>query len=248
MIIRTSILAMSILALALFSATPSHSGSIVDESFESGFGVFNSEYNDSKVVSDGTSPLGSHSLQFTFDAGSSGGNAPDIVTAQFSSTPNEIYSRFYFKLSSGFQFHPYEQKLVFYWGKWSGAGNFYISIGSWGDNQLFGCVQGSGATYRNASGPVIQPGRWYKVDVHLTSGGVFQLWLDGALVLNFTGVPLGTFTSMAFTPVYGGDSTPVPKTQYIWFDGAQVSTTPIGSTSPGPTAPPPAPPFGLRIN
>ena len=243
---RISRFSMIFLALTLVLAVPSHSATLLNESFEYGFGAFHTEYGAAQVVSDSTSPVGVKTLRFTFNAGAQGGNAPDIVSSSaFSTAPNEIYSRFYFKLSPGFQFHPYEQKLVFYWGNWAGAGNFYISIGSWSSHKLFGCVQGSGTTYRNASGPTIQTGVWYKVDIHLTSLGVFQLWLDDALVLNFTGVPLGTFRSMAFTPVYGGDSTPVPSTQYIWFAGAQVSTTPIG---PSTLLPQPTPPYSLRIS
>lgn len=244
---RTACLSMIALALVLLFVAPSHSATLLNESFESGYGVFTSEYHGTSVVSDTSAPNGTHSLMFTFPSGMSGGNAPDIVYKYFSST-SEIYSRWYFKLSSGYKFHPYEQKMVFYWGDISGPGNFYISIGSWGSNRMFGCIQGDGTTYRNESGPQIQSGRWYKVDVHLTAGGIFQLWLDDVLILNFTGIPLGAWNSMQFTPVYGGDSTSVPSKQYIWFDGAQVSTTPIGSTSPVPTAPPPAPPFGLRIN
>jgi hypothetical protein len=241
-------------------STTSYAATLIDESFENGYGTFTSAYpGRTSVISDPTAPLGSHVLQMKFPDGFKGGNAPDIFGARYNSQ-KEIYSRFYFKLSSGFVFHEYEQKLVFWWGD---TFNFYVSIGSWTNHGLFGCWQGDGKTYRNYSGPQIKTGVWYKVDIHLKmntdggSNGIYQLWLNDVLVSNYSTVPFGSsgdagFHNMAFTPVYGGGSPPdVPQTQYIWFDGAQVSTTPIG-TAPAPatdpTAPLPAPPFGLRIN
>ena len=112
---RIACLSMITLAMVLFLAEPSQSAMLVNESFESGFGVFTPEYDGSSVVTDYTAPDGTHDLRFTFPSGFPGGNAPDIVHKSFTTT-NEIYSRWYFKLSSGYQFHPYEQKMVFYWG------------------------------------------------------------------------------------------------------------------------------------
>lgn len=257
---RKAILVSLLLLLAfLLPATDARSAVTVlmDESFESGFGDFYSEYGGSQVVDDGTTPFGSRSLRFSFSSGDPGGYAPDIVTAGFPSR-DEIWGRAYFKLSAGYAFHPYEQKLIFIWGD---TFNFYISIGSWTDHKMFGCWQGTGSTYRNSSGPEIKSGVWYKVDFHMkmNSGagvkdGIFQLWLNDALVLDFSNVPYrgagkgpdAGFGAMAFTPVYGGDSTPVPQNQSIWFDGAQIAAEPLGP-APSP-AKPPAPPVRLRID
>jgi len=253
---KSTLLPFLVVISALLISTISYSETIVNESFESGFGSFTSEYGGAKVVSDPTTPLGSQSLQFIFSLGDEGGYAPDIVGTGYA-PKKEIWGEGYFKLSSGYVFHPYEQKLIFIWGD---TFNFYISISSWGDRKMFGCWQGSGSTYRNASGPDIKTGIWYKLNFHMkmnsaagAKDGIFQIWLNDALVLDFSNVPYqgsgqGSdhgFHSMAFTPVYGGDSTPVPQKQYIWFDGAKISTTPIGTS---PQTGQPAPPFGLRIN
>ena len=244
---KTTIFSCFLMMLALFAATNSYPADLVYESFESGYGMFHSGYNDSDIVSDATAPLGSHSLRFTFPEGFSAGDAPDIVTASFSDQ-QEIWGRVYFKLSSGFSFHPYEQKLVFLW---TGRSNFYFSIG---DTKIFGCWQGDGRTYNNYDQPDISTGVWNRLDFHMSTDGVVQLWVNDSLTLNLSNVPFngGAFDSIAFTPVYGGMGGSVPKTQYIWFDGGQISTTPIGPAAPLPPPPAqglqPSPPTHLTIN
>lgn len=209
----------------------------IDESFESGEGVFYSEYPGlTTIVADPTAPHGDYVVQMEFPEGFTAGNAPDVFISWFD-IQSEIYSSFYFKISDGFVYDAYEQKLVFYWGN---DFNFYIGVGRWSDRKLYGCIQGDGTVYENLSGPDIETDTWYHVAVRLNTSGVFQLWLDGTLIISETGVSIpGGFNGMAFTPVYGGMGPPytVPQDQYIWFDKAWVSSAPDGATGEDVSAP-----------
>lgn len=108
--------------------------------------------------------------------------------------------------------------------------------------------------YSSSNPFVTQTGRWYTVEVRRRlndpgqRNGIFQMWVDGALLAEYTTVlyrvPFdGTFGSnMAygtnFAMISDYMSNGSTRDQSIYYDDVKFSTTPIGVTSQGlPSAP-----------
>ncbi|WP_291982189.1 hypothetical protein [Luteitalea sp.] len=118
--------------------------------------------------------------------------------------------------------------------------------------QFAGLVQNRGG-YSAANPFVTQTGRWYTVEVRRrlndpgVRNGVFQMWVDGALIAEYASVlyrvPFdGTFgsnmaygTNFAMISDYMANGS--NRDQSIFYDDVKFSTTPIGVGSTLPTAP-----------
>lgn len=94
-------------------------------------------------------------------------------------------------------------------------------------------------------------GQWQCVETRMRlndagqSNGVFQLWIDGALEADRTGLNwLGSYSAYGinalFLENYWNDGSPQQQSRY--FDNLVVSTQPIGCGSGAPSQPPPPPP------
>ncbi|MCC7032953.1 MAG: hypothetical protein IT179_09000 [Acidobacteria bacterium] len=108
---------------------------------------------------------------------------------------------------------------------------------------------------------IVQTGRWYTMEVRRrlndsgVDNGIFQMWVDGQLVAEYTNVryriPRNGAYGSNFT--YGTNFalmtdytiTTVGQDQDVYYDDVKFSTQPIGSspTPPPPPPPPPTPPL-----
>ena len=106
----------------------------------------------------------------------------------------------------------------------------------------------------------VQTGRWYVLEVRRrlndpgVDNGVFQMWMDGALVSDYQNVRFRVPASGAFGTnfTYGTNfailtdysTYPVNAAQSVYYDDVKMSTSYIGS---GGGATPPAAPTNLRV-
>ncbi len=264
-----------VLILALLAA-PSivHASVVLSGSFENGYSPFVSNYGGSSVVADSTAPNGTHSLMFTFPSGMTGGNAPDIVTPspELFASQEEVYIQYYVKYSSNWKDHPITNKMIYIWfgNPVAGKPNLPIMGHSQYGSGVWAVLQAGTSISEQVwygNGFTLSYGGWHKIIIHVkmntggNSNGILQVWVDDVLRIDASngkfrnsGDTYGV-TSFQMTPVYGGDSTPVPQTQYMWMDDVIVQTTPFGTSTtppPAPVPPPaslqPAPPTSLSIN
>jgi uncharacterized protein YjdB len=96
-------------------------------------------------------------------------------------------------------------------------------------------------------------GSWYCVEAHVRlndagqSNGTFELWIDGALEAQRTGLNwLGSFSAYGLNALFFENywNNGAPQAEERYFDNLVVSTQPIGcgaGSAPPPPPPPPAP-------
>lgn len=213
-------------------------------------------YEGSSLDGSQSAPVGSTSLKFTYRKGLYNGNAPDKVWVGFPEQ-NELWTQYYFKYSGNFYFHPVDNKQTYWYiSKSSLSTNWYITCSA---NRKMRMVYqrspGSGSRYPNASyNPTIERDVWYQVTTRaiLNTGGlangVFQMWINGQLVMNHSDVPYLTGAdigkkvgSMAFDPVFGGMGGEYkPADDYFFVGTVTISTDPLVSSPPPVTVPPQA--------
>jgi hypothetical protein len=258
-----------VLILALLAAPSAvHASVLASGSFENGYSQFASNYGGSEIVADSTAPNGTHSLRFNFPAGFTAGNAPDIVTLvpEFFADQEEVYIQYYVKYSSNWIDNPGTNKMVYIWfGDIKNKPNLPVMGHSqWDTSGVWAVLQAGGTISEQVwhsydySKFNFTYGVWHKIvlRVKMNTGGnhngVFQMWVDDVLRINGSngyfrnsGDSYG-ITSFQMTPVYGGGGSPVPVTQYMWFDDVIIQTTPFGASSTQLGQP--TPPSGLKIN
>jgi hypothetical protein len=210
----------------------------------------------------------STSLRFEYSSGMSNGHAPDKVWVNFAGQ-SELWTRYYFKYSSNYYFHPIDNKQAYWYIQNSSLStNWYVSCSS---NRKMRMVfqrgsQGSGTRWSNTGyNPTIERNVWYEITTRVVlntgeqSNGIFQMWINGKLVIDARDVPFlvgpdvgKKVNSMAFDPVFGGNSgESKPATDYFWVDFTNISTKPIGSGNPPPPNPDgriPRPPANMQAD
>lgn len=87
------------------------------------------------------------------------------------------------------------------------------------------------ATHWGTTNRAVQRGRWQWWEVELTAAGTARLWLDGALLVNRTGVQWhfpgeSGFTSVKINNTYGGGGAGVPHDQWVRIDALRVRMSP----------------------
>lgn len=189
-------------------------------------------------------PDPSNALKITFPSGWGDAGEPAHCWNVFGSQEEEMYVQYYFKYSSGYQFHGTDNKQTYYWQGSGSVGNFYISVNG---SRKINMITQTYATNRhtpNASyNPTINPGQWYKLSARFkmnTPGvlnGICQIWIDDQLVLNHNDIGYRSssqagigFREMTITPVFGGTGgTAKTQTDYQWYDHTIISTEQPGS-------------------
>lgn len=257
-----------LLAMTLSLSWPSLAKAAIfwDDSFEAGSTGFNSvagmDFVSSPVVS------GSRALHEHFCGGPSGNN-PDYQCGTYTGRSHppstHHWMRFYFRMHN-FTVSSTQSKMIFVGP--NGAYPSYWWAMQWGNPSLMVAAQGvalaNGGTVNYYSNHTFQQDRWYCVETHIQNNtpgqpnGTIEAWVDGALVLQQTGLnlragtplqvngaynlPTQQFTDMTFYVQYGlGD---------IYYDDHAIGDQRIGcsgSVPKGDTTPP-ASPTGLRVN
>lgn len=205
----------------------------------------------------------STSLKFTYPQEMYNGTAPDKVWVKFTGQ-NELWTRYSFKYSSNFYFHPIDNKQAY----WYIAGsllstNWYVSCSS---NRKMRMVYqrgsfGSGTRSSNTmNNPTIERDVWYEITTRVVlntggkANGIIQMWVNGQLVMNYDNVPYlagpdvgKNVDVMAFDPVFGGMAGKYkPATDFFWVDHTIITTDPLAPIPP-PMGKTPTPPLGLRF-
>ena len=223
----------------------STSNIIIQTSFEDSWDRFTPNYGGADIYSDPAAQDGGHSLRFTFPAGMESGIAPDIVYTTFPAE-NELFIRFYFKLSANFQWHPITQKLIyFHCGQEDFSDtNHVLSVGHW-DHAVSLVTQhnrGSGSdeqVFHWGSVSLITKNVWHKIVMRLVinrpgqQNGIAQVWLNDQLTIDQSDVMWliaadhGGWHDFTFTPVFGGGGPSVAQTMYLYFDNLIIRDGPF---------------------
>jgi hypothetical protein len=209
-------------------------------------------------------PDPSNALKITFPNGWRDAGEPAHCWNVFGSQNEEIYVQYYFKYSSGYQFHGVDNKQTYYWIGSGSVGNFYLSVNG---SRKINMITQTYATNRHLPNttynPTIESGVWYKITARFkmnTPGaldGICQVWINDQLVINKNTIGYRSsaqagigFREMTITPVYGGSSGLVKtQTDYQWYDQVVISTEPLASSPiPMNTNSNPNPPEILNIN
>lgn len=201
---------------------------------------------------DATAPYSPDKVaRFVFNSGSAAGMYGGARTDDSPDNTVRVYTSFNIKLSSNYTVHPANQKVVYLFratdqsigsmvlGIRPGAGDTNYTSGSlrWNmDTQT-----SDGVRYANATTPTLNRDTWYHIEMLATmntvagnsSGGVFQMWVDGVLAFNYTGVlftdsaDLMKWRDVAMDMYYGGNSPGhiIPSTCYIYVDHWTVYTS-----------------------
>ena len=216
---------------------------IEQNSFEGSLGSFAANYGGSDIYLDPTAQDGDYSLRFTFPTGFPGGDAPDVVSTVFPAE-DEVFIRFYFKLSENFQWHPITQKLIYFrCGQWQlNDTNHMLSVGYWGNGVSVVTqhnTQESNQEYHWGDISLITKDVWHKIVMHVAmntpgkNNGIIQVWYDDLPAIDredllwLVAADHGGMYEFQFTPVFGGLDSSVDQTMFIYFDSLIIQDVPF---------------------
>ena len=213
-------------------------------SFEGSWDGFRPNYGGADIYRDPTAQDGDYSLRFTFPAGMESGIAPDIVYTTFPAE-DELFIRFYFKLSANFQWHPITQKLIyFHCGQVDfGDTNHVLSVGHWDHAVSLVTQHNRGSemdeqVFHRGNVSMITKNVWHKIVMRLVINkpgqhdGIAQIWLNDQLAIDQSDVMWliagdhGGWIDFNFTPVFGGGGPNVTQTMYLYFDNLIIQNCP----------------------
>ena len=214
-------------------------------SFEGSWDGFSPNYGGADIYLDPTAQDGDYSLRFTFPAGMESGIAPDIVYTTFPAE-DELFIRFYFKLSANFQWHPITQKLIyFHCGQVDFEDtNHVLSVGHWGHAVSLVTQHNKGLemdeqVFHSGNVSMITKNVWHKIVMHLVINkpgkydGIARVWLNDKLAIDRSDVMWlitgdhGGWNDFTFTPVFGGGGPSVTQTMYLYFDNLIIQNSPF---------------------
>lgn len=227
-----------------------YGGELVNAKFDSFGSWFQKNWinNGSSISVDSTSPDPPNVLKFYFPSGYLGGNSPATVGFKIPNPVQEYYVQYYFKYSSNWEFHPVADKQMYIYTEPSHSDSHCAIMTHWG-SLVFSV---GGPSYPDGSrsfksNPSFTPvrGRWYKLTLHAkmnnprgTANGIAELWIDDVKIINATNVMYllsnssdSGFQSFNFSPVYGGAGSQKTHDDYVYFDKAIISTSPISGSS-----------------
>jgi len=213
-------------------------------------------------------------LRFTYPANWPPGYEPGKSWVVISPQVEELWTEYWFKYSSGFQFQQTTNKHVYWVLSYDPReGDFTLMTN--GSRKMFMGTQpkagGSSGThnvllYANLSyDPTIEAGVWYKATVHIKLNtatnpynGIFRLWINDTPVMNHTNVNYRSgahinakMSTLELVPVWGGGGGPnKAKTDYFWMDAIRVQTAPItiGGSGSGSNNLVPMAPSNVAVN
>lgn len=191
------------------------------------------------IVQDSTALRSPFSVgQVLYPKGYVGGGAPADNFVDFSFKPRTIYVSYWVKLSDNFVGHPSGvNKQVFIWTPY--GPEVYLSAQGVGSEQLQPQVRLQGSNLNRNLEPNLVPGArfsrgtWHFWEVVMkgnsdrTADGEIDFWLDGAHVGSYKNVQISTlavtWTSLMFSPNWGGNGSVVSQDMYLWMDHLYVS-------------------------
>jgi hypothetical protein len=218
------------------------------------------EASNTSVLRVVTDPAKAHSgsgvLEFEYHAGTTG---PGYLGASFGPVP-EVYVRWYEKYEAGWTWSGNGQKLIKI--QTASKANWMLHT-QWGGSDPHAFPEGAildKEIHQNVGGKLsLGTNRWYCIEVRAKqdtggSNGLLQMWIDGVLKLDISGLQLATqlfpYNYLLLSAYYNeGESTPngVPHLQYRWIDDVAASTTRIGCLPSTGDKNPPSAPSGLRL-
>jgi hypothetical protein len=185
-------------------------------------------------------------LRITTPAGTTSDSGQQIAgaTKLIDPTENELWHQFYLYYPDEYTFHPVAEKIsAFDWP--SNSNHNMLLVWQYGMLTMapqlawYGYVE---FTPNSGHGPYQETGHWYKFVEHVvmnTAGvadGVYQLWVDDVLVMNYSNVPYRNtgdtegFDAVKQLLVWGGQGGGITldADMYQYRGTTIVSTDPIG--------------------
>ncbi|WP_028585959.1 hypothetical protein [Desulfogranum mediterraneum] len=174
-------------------------------------------------------------------------NGSGGISIRFNSAKTEFWMRWYMRWETGFGFFREYKSLYIY--PPSGTGMVFQFMDRSGNMRLYSTVQ----SYRHTGGfgdkfypTKTSDGSWHMFEVHFNiPNGVYQYWVDGELMGNFSNVDFGAINSISRITV-GSNSKDVANSRSMYIDHDDIAIRssgpigPVGGTPPpGPTDPPP---------
>lgn len=217
---------------------------VIDADFSSltSGGVSETTTNHLSVVSDATAPKSPPDvLQITYPTGFHEGSAPSTIYTDAADGATEVFYAMHWKCNSNWQFHcSGVSKIGFIFfnnGQHTNGGQDIIMMHGLSvssaqivcsfENANQEAHGGTTNYYGNTSNdPHVTPGNWYKIEWWYkksstgSSDGAMKVWLDGALILDYTNIPTGdtTIEECQISPTWGGVGCSVSeKTQTDYY-------------------------------
>ena len=169
--------------------------------------------------------------QVMYPIGMASGSAPATVYYD-AAYGQELYMGFWWKPSNPWQDADASgvSKIAFLFAQ-GGHGQMYIMMyGIGSPRRLVVETEFPGDNrnlYPNVNNPDPTLGVWHRIEIYARySGGIVKWWMDGALVGSYTGVTFPSdagFSTMEFSPTFGGNGSPKTENDYFWYDHVHIS-------------------------
>jgi len=169
--------------------------------------------------------------QVMYPIGMASGSAPATVYYD-AAYGQELYMGFWWKPSNPWQDADASgvSKIAFLFAQ-GGHGQMYIMMyGIGSPRRLVVETEFPGDNrnlYPNVNNPDPTLGVWHRIEIYARySGGIVKWWMDGALVGSYTGVAFPSdagFSTMEFSPTFGGNGSPKTENDYFWYDHVHIS-------------------------
>lgn len=241
---------------------PSGSTTLVDCNFDSMTCGYNGYGGGGGITTDDTAPLSpSGVLQFHLNVGQNNGGGDVQFTV---GSHREIYEGFWWKPSNPFEGHPGCSNKVAGFFATDGTPILDIHCETPGgpyslkfvleipyDNchlSGYGDCPGTFSIFANRASGAVSLGDWHRIEIYkkasasgTSKNGVVKVWMDGALVMEYTKVNMpGSFFGTYFTPTWDGSWSPVHTTSFSHrYDHVRISTGGDGTIPDNPPPPPP---------
>lgn len=165
-----------------------------------------------------------HFIPGTYTDGHASGNVFTVFSAP---KPQRLYCSFVFMLNAGFPFHPISNKFI-----WMVPGQLLIQLqetirwlhaehldgSQWLDNVI---GPTNGATLHTYNNDAVSTGAWHNLEFVLDRpAGTWQIWLDGSLKLNASGITITDpeFDEFLITGHRGGGGETLATDGYWYYD------------------------------
>ena len=201
------------------------------------------------ITSDATAPRSpANVLEFVYPAGfTAGGYSPGTMRApapfpdvQGAQNIRELFWAFHFKANAGWQNHSSNINklgygwlndattfgIVWHWGRTQRPAGDYMK-------QMAIFIAGTYFMFNTPQAIGVEPGAWYKVEVHLRpssaagrADGLVRVWVNGILCADHPNATTlsGFISDVYWSPTWGGTGTVAKaQTDYIRFDHTRIS-------------------------
>jgi hypothetical protein len=205
------------------------------------------------IFSDPTAPISpSNVAQIMYPSGAAGGGSFTVAQRKWSVNLryNQLYIRYYLKVSSNFEGHSTTTNKIFhYWitgnsGSDPDGGNrvFDRIVGSGSDSILDFQIglQGVPDTRSQLTGSIgtctFNRDQWYQIENLFianspgVANGIVRTWINGVKVIDYNNVEILSGSDIApawveaqWSPTWGGGGGHLTKTCYMWMDHTYIS-------------------------